>query len=225
VTAQERRLACGGPGPAGHPSGEIPAALGQVGPDLLAADPDNRTIDIVAVRWALPSRPMTDEPPLPPLTADERVSAGTEREVLATFLDLYRGIVAGKLAGLDDQDARRRMVPSATTLLGLVKHLTAVEREWFGQVLEGGPPQRPPGDGFTLAPDDTVAGVLADYRTACARSRTAADARGLDDTVRHGRLGTVSLRWIYVHMIEETARHAGHADILREQTDGSTGFD
>jgi hypothetical protein len=73
--------------------------------------------------------------------------------------------------------------------------------------------------------DDTVAGVLADYRASCARSRTAADAHGLDDAVPHDRLGTVSLRWIYVHMIEETARHAGHADILREQTDGSTGFD
>jgi hypothetical protein len=74
-------------------------------------------------------------------------------------------------------------------------------------------------------PGDTVAGVLADYRAACEQSRTAAAAHGLDDAVPHDRLGMVSLRWIYVHMIEETARHAGHADILREQTDGSTGFD
>jgi hypothetical protein len=170
---------------------------------------------------------MTDEPraPGPPLTADERVSTGTEPEVLATFLDLYRGIVAGKLTGLGEQDARRRLVPSATTLLGLVKHLAAVEREWFGQVLERRSPEPLPGDGFTLDPDDTVAGVLADYRAACEQSRTAAAAHGLDDAVPHDRLWTVSLRWIYVHMIEETARHAGHADILREQTDGSTGFD
>jgi hypothetical protein len=167
--------------------------------------------------------------PDPPLAPDELVAAGSEREVLATFLDLHRGIVAGKLAGLADEDAGRRLVPSETTLLGLVKHLAAVEREWFGLVLG----QRPavevglpvPGDGFTVGPDDTVAGVLAEYRSACEQSRAAAGEHGLDDTVPHWRLGSVSLRWIYVHMIEETARHAGHADILREQTDGSTGFD
>ena len=159
----------------------------------------------------------------PPLAPDERVRAGSEREVLATFLDLYRGIVAGKLAGLGEQDARRRLVPSATTLLGLVKHLAGVEREWFGAVLRQMPPA--PGDGFELGPEDTVAGVLADYRAACDESRAAAEAHHLDDAVPHWRLGSVSLRWIYVHMIEETARHAGHADILREQTDGTTGFD
>jgi len=165
----------------------------------------------------------------PPLAPDELVAAGSEREVLATFLDFYRGIVAGKLAGLADEDACRRLVPSATTLLGLVKHLAAVEREWFGQVLGRLPAAAVglpvPGDGFTVSPDDTVAGVLAEYRSACEQSRAAAGEHGLDDTVPHWRLRSVSLRWIYVHMIEETARHAGHADILREQTDGSTGFD
>jgi hypothetical protein len=165
----------------------------------------------------------------PPLAPDELVAAGAERELLATFLDVYRGIVAGKLAGLGDEDARRRLVPSATTLLGLVKHLAAVEREWFGLVLGRRPAAAVglpvPGDGFTVGPDDTVAGVLAEYRSACEQSRASAAEHGLDDTVPHWRLGSVSLRWIYVHMIEETARHAGHADILREQTDGSTGFD
>ena len=165
----------------------------------------------------------------PPLAPDELVSAGSERELLATFLDVYRGIVAGKLAGLGEEDARRRLVPSATTLLGLVRHLAAVEREWFGLVLGQRPPAAVglpvPGDGFTIGPDDTVAGVLAEYRSACEQSGASAAEHGLDDTVPHWRLGSVSLRWIYVHMIEETARHAGHADILREQTDGSTGFD
>jgi uncharacterized damage-inducible protein DinB len=163
------------------------------------------------------------------LAPDELVSTGTEREVLTGFLELYRGILPGKLAGLADADARRPLVPSPTTLLGLVKHLAAVEREWFGQVLE----QRPaaelglprPGDGFALDPGDTVDGVVADYRAACAESRAAAGRHQLDDVVPHDRMGSVSLRWILVHMIEETSRHAGHADILREQIDGSTGFD
>jgi uncharacterized damage-inducible protein DinB len=170
----------------------------------------------------------TEKPTLsaPP---DEFVTTGTEREVLSGFLELYRGIVVRKVSGLSEQDARRPLVPSATTLLGLVKHLAGVEREWFGQILG----QRPaadfglplPGDGFTLGPADTVGSVVADYRAACAESRAAADRHELDDVVPHDRLGSVSLRWILVHLVEETARHAGHADILREQTDGLVGFD
>jgi uncharacterized damage-inducible protein DinB len=166
-----------------------------------------------------------DPQTVPGLTLDELVSTGSEREVLAAFLDLYRRIVMRKLAGLSDEDARRRLVPSATTLLGVVKHLAGVEREWFGQVLGQRPLVPVPGDGFSLEPDDTVAGVLADYQAACEESRAAAAEHELDYTVPHDRLGSVSLRWILVHMVEETARHAGHADILREQTDGSTGFD
>jgi hypothetical protein len=163
----------------------------------------------------------------PPLAADERVAAGSEREVLEAFLELYRGIVPRKLAGLADVDARRALVPSATTLLGLVRHLACVEREWFAEVLGGAPPPDPPPalDGFAVGPGDTVAAVLADYAAACAGSRAVAAGLGLDDAVPHPRLGSVSLRWVYVHLIEETARHAGHADILREQTDGATGFD
>jgi uncharacterized damage-inducible protein DinB len=172
---------------------------------------------------------MDDAPPATPVLPDEFVTTGSEREVLAGFLELYRGILPRKLAGLSEDDARRPLVPSGTTLLGLVKHLASVEREWFGQILE----QRPaadlglplPGDGFTLAPEDTVDSVTADYRAACARSRAAAERHQLDDVVPQDRLGSVSLRWIYVHMVEETSRHAGHADILREQTDGRTGFD
>ena len=170
----------------------------------------------------------TEQPSLsaPP---DEFVTTGTEREVLSGFLELYRGIVVRKLSGLSDADARRALVPSSTTLLGLVKHLAAVEREWFGQVLGRRPAAElglpVPGDGFALGPRDTVAGVVADYRSACAESRAATERHELDDVVPHERLGSVSLRWILVHLVEETARHAGHADILREQTDGQVGFD
>jgi len=149
--------------------------------------------------------------------------------VLEAFLDLYRDIVKRKLAGLSDQQVRQRHVPSQTTLGGLVKHLAAVEREWFQVVLAGrsdaelGAPSYD--DGRALSSDDTAESLVAGYERACAASRQAASGLALDDCVPHSRMGQVSLRWIYVHMIEESARHAGHADILREQTDGATGFD
>ena len=159
---------------------------------------------------------------------DVRVVTGTEREVLEGFLELYRALLPGKLLGLDGNDARRSLVPSPTTLIGLVKHLASVEREWFGMILGGRPARElgiPAHDGWMVGTEDTVQGVIEDYRQACKDSRVVAARFALDDTVPHPQLGTVSLRWIYVHMIEESARHAGHADILREQTDGSTGFD
>src|SRR3954464_10612437 len=103
---------------------------------------------------------MSDAPQAPPVMPDEFVTTGSEREVLTGFLELYRGILPRKLAGLSEDDARRPLVSSQTTLLGLVKHLASVEREWFGQILG----QRPaaefglplPGDGFVLDPGDTV---------------------------------------------------------------------
>jgi uncharacterized damage-inducible protein DinB len=171
---------------------------------------------------------MTTSQPVPPLAPDELVSTGNEREVLETFLDLYRGVVGRKLAGVDEEQARRRLVPSPTTLAGIVKHLASVEREWFQVTLA----QR--SSGHTIASgdadwriesDETIEGLLNDYEQACAQSRQTAARFGLDDKAPHPRLGQVSLRWIYVHLIEETARHAGHADILREQTDGRVGFD
>jgi uncharacterized damage-inducible protein DinB len=167
--------------------------------------------------------------PVPPLAPDELVSTSGERQVLEAFLDLYRDIMKRKLTGLTDQQIRQRHVSSQTTLGGLVNHLAAVEREWFQVVLAGrsakelGPP--PQDDGWTLASDDTIRSLLAGYGRACEASRQAASGFSLDDCVPHRRMGQVSLRWIYVHMIEESARHVGHADILREQTDGATGFD
>jgi uncharacterized damage-inducible protein DinB len=171
---------------------------------------------------------MTSAMPGPPLAPDERVSAGNEREVLETFLDLYRGILKRKVAGLTDGQLRAGHVPSGTTMAGLVKHLAGVEREWFQRVLAGRPAEElglPDADGWAVSDADTAEFLLADYERACAESRQTAAGLALDHTAPHPRLGRVSLRWIYVHMIEETARHAGHADILREQTDGATGFD
>jgi uncharacterized damage-inducible protein DinB len=163
----------------------------------------------------------------PPLAPDELVAHGSEREILETFLDLYRGIMLRKVADVPDDLARRRLVPSLTTLAGLLKHLAWVERDWFAHTLARHTPvpDAPPADGFEVGPEDTIHGLVDDYVRACAESRDVAAGFALDDTAPHDRLGRVSLRWIYVHMIEETARHTGHADILREQTDGTTGFD
>jgi uncharacterized damage-inducible protein DinB len=172
---------------------------------------------------------MTPPEPVPPLAPDELVSTSGESQVLEAFLDLYRDILKRKLTGLSDQQIRQRHVPSETTLGGLVKHLAAVEREWFQVVLAGRPAEEleapAQDDGWTLSGDDTAESLLARYERACAASRRAASGFSLDDCVPHSRMGQVSLRWIYVHMIEESARHTGHADILREQTDGATGFD
>ncbi|MEU8214488.1 DinB family protein [Micromonospora taraxaci] len=167
----------------------------------------------------------TIDPSLGPVLA----RTGDERAVLSSFLDFHRGVLLRKLRGLSDADAGRRLVPSATTLAGLVKHLTLVERNWFPTLLA---PE--PGDvyltseedavaSFTLGDRETVAELVAAYERACARSRAVAASLDLDHVVPHPQLGEVSLRWILVHMIEETARHAGHADILRELTDGECG--
>jgi uncharacterized damage-inducible protein DinB len=176
---------------------------------------------------------MTTTPgPDPPLFPDELVASAGERAVLETFLDLYRDAIVRKVSGLSDDDARRRLVGSATTLGGIVKHLHWVELEWFQRVLARRPATElpsVPGAGtdpdaeFRLTPEGTVDRLLAEYQEACAASRATAAAYALDDVAPHVRMGEVSLRWIYVHMIEETARHAGHADILREQLDGTTG--
>ncbi len=172
---------------------------------------------------------MSPAGPVPPLAPDELVSTSGERQTLETFLDLYRDILKRKLTGPSGQQIRQRHVPSATTLGGLAKHLAAVEREWFQVVLARRSAEELdaplPDDGWTLASDDTAEKLLAGYEQACAASRQVAAGFLLDDSVPHPRMGQVSLRWIYVHMIEESARHVGHADILRERIDGATGFD
>src|SRR5579863_9138615 len=112
------------------------------------------------------------------------VSTRDERQVLETFLDLYRDILKRKLADLSDQEIRQRHVPSQTTLGGLVKHLSAVEREWFQVVLAGRPEDTAdasaPDDGRTLSSDDTAASLSARYGQACAASRRIASGSGPD---------------------------------------------
>ena len=175
-----------------------------------------------------PGQQMPEQPPLAP---DERVAAGGEREVLAGILDWHRSVVVNKASGLSEDEVRRRLVPSATTLAGVVKHLTGVERDWFLSVLDRRAAADPPpngGDGedsWVLADGETIGSLIEGYQNACEQSRLVAASLSLDRTVPHPRLGRANLRWVYLHMIEETARHVGHMDILRELTDGATGVD
>jgi uncharacterized damage-inducible protein DinB len=154
-----------------------------------------------------------------------------ERQLLEAFLDLHRAVLVCKVDGISENAARCRRVPSKTTLAGLIKHMTGVERGWFQEVLGGRSPAEiganvGGGDeSWDLAESETVSSLIKEYEQACAQSRQTAARFALDDEVPEPDLGQVSLRWIYVHMIEETARHAGHADILREQADGATDVD
>ena len=151
--------------------------------------------------------------------------------MLAGFLDFQRATLLWKLEGLDDEQLRRAMVPSGTSLLGLVKHLAYVERSWFQEVWDGQEVSYPwtkqdPDADWRIEPDETTEDVLALYDRECDRSRAiVAAASSLDDLAEHPRHRgwKMSRRWILIHMIEETARHVGHADILREQLDGATG--
>lgn len=170
--------------------------------------------------------PLVDPRIDPEPSADERVT-------LNGFLDYQRGTMITKIDGLTDEQARTRYVGSDTTLLGLVRHLAEVERNWFRRRLRGedAPPlyysdADPDGD-FHPGADWTIAEAVASYERECEVSRViVADTASLDEVTVvpiRGYDAPVSLRWILVHMIEETARHAGHADILRELIDGSTG--
>ena len=153
-----------------------------------------------------------------------------EAETVSGFLDFQRATLLWKLEGLDDEQLRRAMVPSGTSLLGIVKHLAYVERGWFQRVWAGQEitvpwsEEVPDADG-RIEPDETTQDVLALYEGECARSREiVAAASSLGEAVVHPRWQEeVSRRWILTHMIEETARHVGHADILREQLDGAVG--
>jgi uncharacterized damage-inducible protein DinB len=169
--------------------------------------------------------------PASPPGGNQADSPGSERQVLEAFLDFHRQVLVGKVDGISDDEARRRRVPSKTTLAGLIKHMIGVERGWFQKVLAGrkaediGPNVGGGEDSWDLAENETVSSLVEEYGQTCEQSRQVAARFALDDAAPHPDLGRVSLRWIYVHMIEETARHAGHADILREQSDGAAGVD
>jgi hypothetical protein len=144
------------------------------------------------------------------------------RDQLEGFVDHHRRNLHDSLDGLTEEEARRRLVPSLTTLLGLVKHATFVEQVWFDEALTGrtreeiGIPATVD-ESFALTDDDTIESVRARYVEICAASRAAAAAYDLDDVVTGNRRGPLPLRWIHLHVLRELAQHCGHADILREQ--------
>ncbi|WNV83742.1 DinB family protein [Umezawaea sp. Da 62-37] len=167
---------------------------------------------------------MSDERTDPPLEADERAS-------LSAFLDYHRDTLALKCAGLSDEQLRTRAVPpSPMSLLGLVRHLTEVERGWLGNRVAHRDlpplycfPDNPDGD-FDDVDTADVAEAFATWRAACAESRDiVAGVDSLDFLGKRGNGDDVSLRWIMLHLFEEYARHNGHADLLRERLDGATG--
>jgi uncharacterized damage-inducible protein DinB len=160
---------------------------------------------------------------------------GGERELLGQYLDFQRQTVLAKTDGLDREQMNRRQEPSALTLAGLLYHLALVEESWL-EVRFLGLPRREPWAGVDFDADPewefrTGAELEPEqlrqrYRQACVRSRqAAAQADGLDQLsvqpLRDGRRFT--LRWVLLHLLEETARHAGHADLLREAIDGTVG--
>jgi Protein of unknown function (DUF664) len=167
---------------------------------------------------------MTVERTDPPFEADERAT-------LTAFLDFQRSTLEWKCSGLTDAQLRERTVPpSSLSLLGLVRHMSDVERSWFRRTLaaEDAPPRYwtdtdPDGD-FDNVDTADVAESFAIWRAECARSREiVVGTPSLDVTGTQRKGNKVSLRWILAHMIEEYARHNGHADFLRERIDGATG--
>ncbi|WP_030018204.1 DinB family protein [Streptomyces monomycini] len=167
----------------------------------------------------------TPERTFPPMAADERTT-------LEAWLDFYRATLAQKCDGLTEEQLRTASAePSSLTLLGLVQHLTEVERTWFRRVLTGedvptvvsaDADVQPADRGFGLGDDATYAKSRLLWQAEVEHARKNSAAHALDDTGLW-RDNEVSLRWIYSHMIAEYARHCGHADLIRERIDGSTG--
>lgn len=150
-------------------------------------------------------------------------SAGPERLMLETMLDRNRQALIDTAQELSDTDARRRLVASLTTPIGLIKHAAAAERIWFQRLLLGldesecdGYAARDSGT-FVVADGETLAAVIDEFERTSDRSRAIAADFELDDTKIHPHAGEVNLRFIYLVLIDDFARHAGHGDILREQ--------
>jgi hypothetical protein len=144
------------------------------------------------------------------------------RPQLEAFVEDYRGALEATLDDLTEEQARRRLVPSATTLLGLLKHVTWMQRVWFEECV-GGTSRgdlglvQSPGESFRLADADTVASVTTAHRQACATARATVADLPLDTVVTGHRNGPRTLHWVYLQVLRELAHHCGHADILREQ--------
>jgi hypothetical protein len=170
------------------------------------------------------SQPTAEQRTDPPYVADERT-------MLESWLDFHRATLLWKCEGLaGEQLAQRSVEPSTLSLLGLVRHMTEVERSWFRQRIAGEQVEdvyyrddAPDADFDELDPARADAAITA-FRTEIELCRAAMAGLDLDHVVPYPRRNTdLSLRWVYVHMIEEYARHNGHADLLRERIDGVIG--
>ncbi len=167
-------------------------------------------------------------PPLLPKQA-------SERETLLSFLDYYRAVLIDKASGLTDEQLHTPLPPSNLTLGGMINHMAIMEDDWFNGDIAGEPLPEPwpsapweddPDWEFNSAHEVPTDELFQRYRDAIGRSRAILD--GIDDlgtlskrTARDGE--PWSVRWILIHMIRETARHCGHADLIRESLDGATG--
>lgn len=154
-------------------------------------------------------------------------SPATEKETLCASLDQQRAAMVAICDGCPTEGLRRSFVPSPSTIIGIVKHLAYVERWWFQDRFAGRDCEYPwseadPDAEFRIAPHESTADVLDLYAAECDKSRAIAAKASLED--RAARRTELTLRWVMDHMITETARHAGHADILRELVDGTTGL-
>ena len=169
----------------------------------------------------------------PPADRNDAPRIADERTALEASLDYHRATLLGKCAGLDaDQLKARAAPPSSLSLLGLVRHMAEVERSWFQRRVVGQDvpfiycdvETNPDGD-FDDVDGADAAADFACYQREVDAARAVAQGRSLDETFFHPRLEVeMDVRWVYVHMIEEYARHNGHADLLRERLDGATGM-
>lgn len=154
--------------------------------------------------------------------------SGDEKAMLRAALERHREVVLWKLDGLDDEQLRRPMTPSGTNLIGLVKHLANVEYGWFCETF-GRPSEAmsveeaTTGADMVAAPDETTAEIIAMYERARVAANHAIDELDLDAVGTAWNGDRVSMRWVLIHMLEDTVRHAGHMDIVRELIDGATG--
>jgi uncharacterized damage-inducible protein DinB len=156
------------------------------------------------------------------LSAESPDGLADERTMLVGWLDLYRDVMVMKVEDLDEERARFKPTSTANSLHTLIVHLTGVELGWFEGAIAGRPIQRNRDAEFEET-DITVADAIAAYRAQCARSNDVVASVGSLEDECAGRKG-VSVRWVLHHMLEETARHTGHADITRELLDGEVGW-
>lgn len=158
------------------------------------------------------------------MSLEDIPGAADERDMLVAFLDHYRETVVRKTEGLTGEQARWVPAETANPVVGIVYHLGWVETWWFREAFLGEGTGRERSDEFWPGPEVTLERAVDHYRRAWARSNEIVRlADSLDDRATLPRLDSLSLRWILLHMLEETARHAGHLDISRELIDGVTG--